>query len=91
MVDSQNWIKKNKGFKYLLLPTDTQVEYLSKACGCKRKMYNEYVAKMIKKLENDNFENGKITYSKLGLPSPATLKKEFPYMKEVDSLVFLQC
>lgn len=88
MVDNQNWIKKNKGFKYLLLPTDTQVEYLSKACGCKRKMYNEYVAKMLDKLEKDGFENGKITYSKLGLPSPAKIKKEFPFMKEVDSLVF---
>ena len=88
MVDNQNWIKKNKGFKYLLLPTDIQAEYLSKAFGCKRKMYNEYVAKMLDKLEKDGFENGKITYSKLGLPSPAKIKKEFPFMKEVDSLVF---
>lgn len=88
MVDNQNWIKKNKGFKYLLLPTDIQAEYLSKAFGCKRKMYNEYVAKMLDKLEKDGFENGKITYSKLGLPSPAQIKKEFPFMKEVDSLIF---
>ena len=88
MVDNQNWIKKNKGFKYLLLPTDTQVEYLSKACGCKRKMYNEYVAKMLDKLEKDGIENGKITYSKFGLPTPAQIKKEFPFMKEVDALVF---
>lgn len=83
-----NWIKKNKGFKYRLLPNKLQEEYLSKACGCKRKFYNEYVARMIKKLESTNFENGKITYSKLGLPSPSKLKKEFEFMKEVDSLVF---
>ena len=83
-----NWIKKNKGFKYRLLPNKLQEEYLSKACGCKRKLYNEYVARMIKKLESTNFENGKITYSKLGLPSPSKLKKEFEFMKEVDSLVF---
>ena len=88
MIDNQNWIKKNKGFKYLLLPTDTQVDYLSKACGCKRKMYNEYVAKMLDKLEKDGFENGKIIFSKLDLPSPAKIKKEFPFMKEIDSLVF---
>ena len=88
MVDNQNWIKKNKGFKYLLLPNDTQAEYLLKAFGCKRKMYNEYVSKMLDKLEKDGFENGKITYSKLGLPSPAKIKKEFPFMKEVDALVF---
>src|SRR5699024_302566 len=85
---TQNWIKKNKGFKFLLLPNDTQLEYLSKACGCKRKFYNEYVDRMIKKLESTNFENGKITYSKLNLPTPAKLKKEFPFMKEIDSLVF---
>lgn len=83
-----NWIKKNKGFKYRLLPNKLQEEYLSKACGYKRKFYNEYVARMIKKLESTNFENGKITYSKLGLPSPSKLKKEFEFMKEVDSLVF---
>ena len=88
MIDNQKWIKKNKGFKYLLLPTDIQKEYLSKACGCKRKFYNEYVARMLDKLEKDGFENGKITYSKLGLPNPSKLKKEFPFMKEIDSLVF---
>lgn len=88
MIDNQKWIKKNKGFKYLLLPTDTQKEYLSKACGCKRKFYNEYVARMLDKLEKDGFEKGKITYSKLGLPNPSKLKKEFPFMKEIDSLVF---
>ena len=88
MVDNQNWIKKNKGFRYLLLPNDAQAEYLSKACGCKRKMYNEYISRMLDKLEMDGFENGKITYSKLGLPSPAKIKEEFPFMKEIDSLVF---
>ena len=88
MVDNQNWVKKNKGFKYLLLPNDTQIDYLLKAFGCKRKMYNEYVSKMLDKLEKDGFENGKITYSKLGLPSPSKIKKEFLFMKEVDSLVF---
>ena len=85
---NQVWIKKNKGFRYRLLPNEAQEIYLSNACGCKRKFYNEYIGRMIKKLESDNFENGKITYSKLGLPSPATLKKEFPFMKEIDSLVF---
>lgn len=88
MVDSQNWIKKNKGFKYRLLPNQTQIEYLLKACGCKRKIYNEYVARMIEKLEFDNFEDGKIPLSKLKLPSPAQVKKEFPFMKEIDALVF---
>lgn len=88
MVDNQNWIKKNKGFKYRLQPDRTQVDYLLKAFGCKRKMYNEYVSKMLDKLESVGFENGKITYSKLNLPSPAKIKKDFPFMKEIDSLVF---
>ena len=85
---TQNWIKKNKGFKFYLLPNDKQAEYLSKACGCKRKFYNEYVSRMIKHLESTNFQNGKIFYSKLGLPTPSKLKDEFPFMKEIDSLVF---
>ena len=88
MSESMNWIKKNKGFRYRLLPNKTQVEYLLKACGCSRKMYNEYVARMTKQLESINFENGKIAYSKLGLPSPSNMKKEFSFMKEIDSLVF---
>ena len=88
MVDNSTWIKKNKGYKYRLLPNETQAEYLLKAFGCKRKMYNEYVSKMIDYLKSINFENGKITYSKLGLPSPAQIKKEFSFMKEIDSLVF---
>lgn len=88
MVENLEWVKKNKGFKFRLVPNDVQAEYLLKACGCKRKFYNEYVSKMIEKLEQDGFENGKITYSKLGLPSPSALKKEFPFMKEIDSLVF---
>ena len=88
MVDNQNWIKKNKGFKYLLQPDPTQVDYLLKAFGCKRKMYNEYVSRMLEKLESIGFEDGKITYSKLNLPSPAKIKKEFPFMKEIDSIVF---
>ncbi len=88
MVDNSTWIKKNKGYKYRLLPNEIQAEYLLKAFGCKRKMYNEYVSKMIDYLKSIDFENGKITYSKLSLPSPAQIKKEFSFMKEIDSLVF---
>ena len=81
-------IKKNKGYKFRLKPNKEQRIYLSKAFGCSRKMYNIYTDLLYSKLEEQGYENGKITYSKLNLPTPAAIKKDYEYMKEIDSLVF---
>jgi putative transposase len=80
--------KKNKGFKFRLKPTNEQIEYFEKTFGCVRKMYNLYVDMLCTQLEEQNFDNGKINYKSVNLCTPATIKKDYPYMKEIDSLAF---
>jgi putative transposase len=79
-------IKKNKGFKFRLKPTGEQIKYFEKAFGCTRKMYNIYVDLLCKQLEQQEYKNGKI--KNISLPTPATIKKDYSYMKEIDSLAF---
>jgi putative transposase len=81
-------IKKNKGYKFRLKPSKEQIVYLEKAFGCSRKMYNLYVDILYRQLEELNFENGKINYNSIELPTPASIKKDYEYMKEIDSLAF---
>lgn len=80
-------VRKNKGYKYKLVDLyPSQVEYINKAFGCVRKMYNEYVASLYEHLDNEGFETGKLP--KIKFSSPAAIKKDFSYMKEIDSLAF---
>jgi putative transposase len=81
-------IKKNKGYKFRLKPNKEQSSYLEKAFGCSRKMYNIYVDILHSQLEKQNFISGKIDYKSIKLPTPATIKKDCEYMKEIDSLAF---
>lgn len=81
-------IKKNKGYKFRLKPNKEQVIYLEKAFGCSRKMYNLYVDMFYNQLEQQNFISGKIDYKSIELPTPAVIKKDYDYMKEIDSLAF---
>lgn len=81
-------IKKNKGYKFRLKPTEQQLIYFEKAFGCTRKMYNVYVDSLYQQLEKQGFKSGKIDYKTIKLVTPATIKKDFDYMKEIDSLAF---
>ena len=81
-------LKKNRGYKYRLKPNTAQKLYLEKAFGCCRKMYNIYVDLLYAQLEQLNFVSGKIDYKSIDLPTPATIKKGYEYMKEIDSLAF---
>jgi len=81
-------VKKNKGYKFRLKPNKEQIIYLEKAFGCSRKMYNIYVDMLYSKLEEENFANGKISYKSMKFPTPAAIKKDYEYMKEIDSLAF---
>lgn len=81
-------IKKNKGYKFRLKPNKEQSVYLEKAFGCSRKMYNCYVDILYSQLEKQNFIKGKIDYKSIALPTPAIIKKDYNYMKEIDSLAF---
>ena len=64
-------------YKYRIYPNKSQKEYFAKCFGCVRFFYNKSLSDMIEYYkEHKAFKN--IT--------PATYKREFPFLKEVDSL-----
>ena len=67
----------NKAIKYRLYPTTEQRVMFAKTFGCCRKVYNLMLS--------DKIENYKAT-GKFVSDTPAKYKKEYPYLKEVDSL-----
>lgn len=66
-----------KGYKYRLYPNKEQQEYFAKCFGCVRFIYNRMLS--------DKIEYYKETKQKLN-NTPAQYKKEFPWLREVDSL-----
>lgn len=67
----------NKAIKYRIYPTIEQSIMFSKTFGCCRKVYNLMLSDKIKGYE----ETGKFP-----IVTPAQYKKDYPYLKEVDSL-----
>ena len=67
----------NKAIKYRLYPTAEQSVLFAKTFGCCRKVYNLMLADKIKSYEET---------SSFDHQTPAMYKKEYPYLKEVDSL-----
>ncbi len=71
-----------KAYKYRIYPNQEQQIYLAKTFGCTRFIYNKMLADRIKSYnENKNLDIKQIKY-----PTPAQYKKEFEWLKEVDSL-----
>lgn len=66
-----------KAYKYRIYPTKEQEEYFAKVFGCVRFIYNKMLA--------DKIEYYKKTGEMLN-NTPAKYKKEYPFLKEVDSL-----
>ena len=67
----------NKAIKYRLYPTTEQCIMFAKTFGCCRKIYNLMLS--------DKISSYKISKS-FGKQTPAMYKKNYPYLKEVDSL-----
>ncbi len=67
----------NKAMKYRIYPTKEQEEWFQKTFGCCRKIYNLMLSDKIAYYQ----ETGKNLKT-----TPAQYKKEYPYLKEVDSL-----
>lgn len=67
----------NKAIKYRVYPTTEQSVMFAKTFGCCRKVYNLMLS--------DKIEGYKAT-GKFPLVTPAKYKKDYPYLKEVDSL-----
>ena len=67
----------NRAIKYRLYPTAKQAVMFAKTFGCCRKVYNLML--------NDKLESYKLT-GKFVTVTPAKYKKDYPFLKEVDSL-----
>ena len=70
-------MKRNKAFKYRIYPNNSQIVLIEKTFGCSRFIYN--------KMLNDKIEYYKKTKELLKI-TPASYKKEYEWLKEVDSL-----
>jgi putative transposase len=66
-----------KAYKYRIYPNQEQKEYLSRTFGCARFIYNKMLA--------DKIDYYKQTGKSLNT-TPASYKKDFEWLKEVDSL-----
>lgn len=71
-----------KAYKYRIYPNGEQKIYLAKTFGCTRFIYNKMLADRIKSYE----DNKDLDIKKVKYPTPAQYKKEYPWLKEVDSL-----
>ena len=69
--------KNNKAYQFRIYPTEEQEELFAKTFGCCRFIYNRMLS--------DKIEEYKKT-GKMLKTTPAVYKKEFPWLKEVDSL-----
>ena len=67
----------NKAIKYRLYPTTEQVIFFAKTFGYCRKVWNLMLADKIESYQ---------TTGKFATVTPAKYKKEYPFLKEVDSL-----
>lgn len=69
--------KINRGYEFTLYPDTEQKVFFAKSFGCVRFIWNKMLDAKINYYK-ENKTNLKIT--------PAAFKKEFPFLKEVDSL-----
>ena len=68
---------RQKAYKFRLYPSDEQKQLFAKTFGCSRAIWNMMLSDKIKHYE----ETKETLYN-----TPAQYKKEFPWLKEVDSL-----
>ena len=75
-------MKQLKAYKFRIYPSDEQKIFFSKTFGCVRLVYNLMLNDRIKAYEESKGNPDK----KLKYPTPAKYKKEYEFLKEVDSL-----
>ena len=76
--------KLNKAYKFRLYPTDEQALFIRQTFGCVRFVYNKMLAE--RKETYENLKDDKEALKRTKHPTPAKYKKEFIWLKEVDSL-----
>ena len=75
-------MERLKAYKFRIYPTEEQEIFFAKTFGCVRKVYNLMLNDRKKAYEEVKNDPSK----KMIFPTPAKYKKEFPFLKEVDSL-----
>lgn len=75
-------MKQLKAYKFRIYPTEEQKIFFSKTFGCVRLVYNLMLNDRIKAYEESKGNPDK----KIKYPTPAQYKKEYEFLKEVDSL-----
>ncbi len=76
--------KQNKAYKFRLYPTEEQAMVIRKTFGCVRFVYNKMLTE--RKEMYENLKDDKKALKKVKRPTPAKYKKEYEWLKEVDSL-----
>ncbi|KAA8672712.1 IS200/IS605 family element transposase accessory protein TnpB [Clostridium sp. HV4-5-A1G] len=71
-----------KAYKYRIYPNKEQKLYFAGTFGCVRFIYNQMLSDRIKSYK----ENKDLDIKKIKYPTPAQYKKEFEWLKKVDSL-----
>ena len=77
-----NFVERLKAYNFRIYPTEEQEIFFAKTFGCVRKVYNLMLNDRKKAYEEVKNDPSK----KMTFPTPAKYKKEFPFLKEVDSL-----
>ncbi|MGO5332980.1 IS200/IS605 family element RNA-guided endonuclease TnpB [Enterococcus cecorum] len=75
-------MERLKAYKFRIYPTEEQEIFFAKTFGCVRKVYNLMLNDRKKAYEEVKNDPSK----KMTFPTPTKYKKEFPFLKEVDSL-----
>ena len=75
-------MERLKAYKFRIYPTEEQEIFFAKSFGCVRKVYNLMLSDRMKSYEKTKNDSSK----KINFPTPAKYKKDFPFLKEVDSL-----
>lgn len=75
-------MERLKAYKCRIYPTMEQEVFFAKSFGCVRKVYNLMLDERIKTYQQ--YKNN--TSKQTKLPTPAKYKKDYPFLKEVDSL-----
>ena len=75
-------MERLKAYKFRIYPTEEQEIFFAKSFGCVRKVYNLMLDERMQNYEETKNASSK----KMSFPTPAKYKKDFPFLKEVDSL-----
>lgn len=80
-------VTMNMAQKYAVSPDNSAgtFQFLKKNFGCSRKVYNLCVDSLYRQLEDAGYQPGD-RIPKTAVPKASGLKKQYPYLKEADSL-----